>query len=295
MTSSNVVDASGQNGHEKSPEQIQLEIARTRSAITEDLLALSEKLSPQHLREGAREVMKDAREEAKEILREVKDSAIGSLRDMKDRAVGTVSDKVTVLSTQARQAGSITYDFMSANAIALSLFGLGTGWLLLALRNRRRHETEYAYRYEHYDYPLQSESTESRSRLPERVRSVATRASHAVDVAREQVRSGTSTLARGASAYGQRAGSGLRHAAGKTREIATDNRVAVVALTVVAGLGLGLLMPVGRRPRRALRGAGERVWDEAQSLGREVGDRARNLRGTRTERIEPAAPSWQLY
>jgi hypothetical protein len=70
---------------------------------------------------------------------------------------------------------------------------------------------------------------------------------------------------------------GAGNTAARVRETASNNGVAIVALTVVAGLGLGLLLPIGRRPRRALREAGERVWDSAQATAREVADRTRHL------------------
>jgi ElaB/YqjD/DUF883 family membrane-anchored ribosome-binding protein len=285
MTSSNIVDASRQNGHgsnsEKTPEEIQLEIARTRTAITEDLLALSEKLSPEHLREGAREVMRDAREEAKEVLREAKDAAIGSLRDVKDRAITSVNDTVSELGVRARKAGGLTVEFVSANAVAISLLGLGAGWLVWALRHRKRLQgDEYSYRYDHYSLPPESYDPgetegrfgeESQSRLARgegAVRGVASRASHAVDAAREQVRSTASRVGENTGRLTGRAGRGVRQAAGRTREIASDNRLAIIGLTLAAGLGFGLLLPIGERPRRALRRAGERVWDEAEQLAR---------------------------
>ena len=55
MTSHNAIDAGHKNGHDKTPEEIQLEIARTRSAITKDLKVLSERFGPQQLKESARE------------------------------------------------------------------------------------------------------------------------------------------------------------------------------------------------------------------------------------------------
>lgn len=291
MTSSNIVDASRNNGHskdhEKTPEEIQLEIARTRTAITEDLLALSEKLSPQHLRESAREVMRDARDEAKEVLKEAKDAAIDSLRGVKDRALNSVNETVNVIGTRARHAGGITVDFVSANAVAVSLLSLGAGWLVWALRHRKRLEgSEYAYRYEHYSYPPESyghneldEGAESGGRIAraqDAVRGVASRASRAVDAAREQVRSRTSHMGEDAGRLSERAGQELRRGARRTAQVASNNKLAIIGLTIAAGLGVGLLLPVGQRPRRALRRAGERAWSEAAHLGREAAQLGRD-------------------
>ncbi|MET0342208.1 MAG: DUF3618 domain-containing protein [Polyangiales bacterium] len=253
MTSSNIVDTTrqSQNGHsqEKTPEEIQLEIARTRTAITEDLLAISERLSPQHLRESAREMMRDAREEAREMLRDAKDAAVDSLVGVKDRAVERVSESVSLLGTQARRASDMTVSFVSANSVAVSLVGFGVGFLLIALQRRRRTPPLLQRGYSHEHYELEGSEPLSRPRLTEQVRSVASHASQAVDHARAEVRGATTRATREAREGLTHANQGIRHAARRTRRLAADNRVAVLAVTVAAGLGFGLLWPTGARER----------------------------------------------
>ncbi|MDB4974848.1 MAG: hypothetical protein JWN48_3189 [Myxococcaceae bacterium] len=313
MTTANVTDTSRHNGHEKSmqdktPEEIQLEIARTKSAITEDLRLLSERFSPQHLREGAREVMRDAREEASLLIHEAKEATIGSLIGAKDRAVESVkesvSEKVNLVADQARilgdqakvlgghakHAGDLTVRFVSKNAVAFSLLGVGAGWLLVALRNYRRSQRgdQLAYgQRDYYEYQLpphaerQRFSDTVRGTVGETARSVATNASRATDRAREEARSAIDhtrevveqTRSQARQVVQQTSGR-IRHAVQEGRANAGDHKLAVVALTVAAGLGLSLLLPVGRRPRRALISAGERVWDEAQYRGRHLAERA---------------------
>ena len=270
MTSSNIVDTTRKNGHstndhEKTPEEIQLEIARTKTAITEDLLAISERLSPQHLREGAREVMKDARDEAKEMLRGAKDAAIDSLIGVKDRAVESVSEKVGLLGTQARRASDLTVNFVSANQIAVSLVGFGVGFLLVALR--RRGKSPYLRKsYSREKYTLVGDQETPRRRLPEQVRSVASQASHAVDHAREQVRSAGTRAAHATAQATQGARSAARRAAVRTRDVAGDNRVAAVALTIAAGLGIGLLWPTGASAPRRLSSGSQRIPEGPQRI-----------------------------
>ena len=273
MTTSNIADVSRHNGpsehREKTPEEIQLEIAQTRSAITKDLLALSEKLSPAHLREGAREVMRDARDEAKEILRDAKDAAIGSLRDIKDRTVGRVSHGVSVIGDQARHASDVTLSFVSANAVAMSLAGLAAGLLLLGLRARRRLSAgEPAYTYEHYAYPDAEEPEPGRPPQP-----LGQAAIHPVDMEERAARTAARVEQR-ASELARRTEQRARHAMARTREIAGDHQLGVIAVTIAAGLGLGLLLPVGRRPRAAIRHAGERAWEGARRIRHDLGARA---------------------
>ncbi len=261
MATSNQVDQGRPNGHNKSPEQIQQEIASTRSAITDDLLALSEKFSPEQLRASAREALHEARIEVQDVLREAKDSAIGALRNAKERAIATIGERLTALGEQLRDGGALTLEFAARHAFALSLFGAGTGWLLLALRKRYRLPGgEPAYRYEHYLAPI---SVEEREPAAQRVRSVATQASRAVDQARERVRSSAHDLGERAAELRERTGQTLRRAAGHSRAVVSDQRVAAVALTVAAGVGLGLLLPVGRGPQGRRATARARRWHEA--------------------------------
>jgi ElaB/YqjD/DUF883 family membrane-anchored ribosome-binding protein len=209
--------------HEKTPEEIQLEIARTRSAITGDLLALSEKLSPAHLRESAREVMRDAREEAKEVLREAKDAAIDSLRGVKDRAFESVNDTVHDLSMRTRQAGGTALAFASTHPTALSLLGLGAGVLLWALRARRRepqYANSFAYDREYREIRRPSPNVDLDS-LPRNVRYADQAAP------RNELRAPPAPARSGGS------------------------RVAVFGLVVAAGLGIGLLLPIQKQRRAA--------------------------------------------
>lgn len=304
MTSHNAIDPGHKNGHDKTPEEIQLEIARTRSAITEDLKVLSERFGPQQLKESAREVihearveatelMRDAKNEARELMRDAKQEVFGGLIGMKDRAVESVTERVSMigeraseLSTKAREAGGLTVNYVQNHAVLFSVLGATAGWLLMALRNYRRvQQGEYDYRYEHYSYPLDARAshperparggafraTAPRAEAPS-PRS-ATLATRAADEAREAARTAGHAVRR-------QAGS----AAGRVRDTASNNGVAIVALTVVAGLGLGLLLPIGRRPRRALRQAGERIWEGARSSAQGIADHTRHLTADAGER-----------
>jgi ElaB/YqjD/DUF883 family membrane-anchored ribosome-binding protein len=313
MSTSNVTDTSRLHAHEhekkmhdKSPEEIQLEIAHTKSAITEDLRVLSERFSPQHLREGAREVMRDAREEATKLIEDAKQATIGSLIGAKDRAVESVKESVSekvqligsqarllgnqvgsqakLLGEQAKQASDLTVNFVSRNALTVSLLGFGAGWLLVALRNYRRASRNGGDVQDYYALPAGrmprnervSDTVRSAGDVVQHdtangVRGMATAATHAADRARAEARGALDET----RARTQQARGALRETARRGAAVATDNKVAVVALTVAAGLGLSLLFPVGRRPRRALVSAGERVWDGAQTTAHRLAERAR--------------------
>ncbi|HEY6880796.1 MAG TPA: DUF3618 domain-containing protein, partial [Polyangiales bacterium] len=112
MTSPNGLTNHG-SPQDMTPEQIQLEIARTRSAITDDLRALSERFDPAQLRESAREVMRDARAEAGHLIEDAKQAALAPLIDAKQRALARVHS----LGEQTREAGALTLDFLTKNRV----------------------------------------------------------------------------------------------------------------------------------------------------------------------------------
>jgi ElaB/YqjD/DUF883 family membrane-anchored ribosome-binding protein len=104
-------------------EQLRAEIAETRDRVAEDLSALSEKLSRDHVREVARDAMRDTAQR--------------------------VSDRF-------QHAGSSVAHFARDNAVPLALMGAGIGWMIVGrTRSARRradelppHRYEPRYRYE---------------------------------------------------------------------------------------------------------------------------------------------------
>jgi vacuolar-type H+-ATPase subunit H len=260
MTSSN----GAQPASELTPEQLQLEIARTKSAITDDLRALSDRFRPDLLRESAREVMRDAREEATHLMRdareeathlvhEAKDAAIDSLVGAKDRAIESVQQRVSAIGAQTRHAGVLTLEFLSRNRVMFSLLSVGTGLLVYALRGHRLQQ-------------LRLPRVGSRRQLP------GARADHSEPG--YQFEHHTLDEPPLQPRYGERDGSDASspfatRRASQRLPLARDHRGAVVAVTVLAGLGLGLLLPVGERPRRALARTGARVWEGARAAAKE--------------------------
>lgn len=359
----------------KTREQIEQEIERTRSALSNDIHALGEKLSPEHIKENAKEVIREAKDAAAESirearhaatdsLREVKDAAVGSLRVAKDQAFETVSETMGVIGRGAQRATHVTTDFVSANAVPLTLMGLGVGWLMLSMNHekrrvsqrdlRGRYDREYDREYdraprgsfasgdddwERYedDYSRRqmrsiAEETRQRARhfaddarsraghladeASQRAGSIAERAAHGLDETRAHVREtvqaarsrvdGTlSDLREGASNLRQHAseiGNDLRGQASelshqayqqlqraqvRTRDFAEENPLAVGALALVAGVGVGMLLPATQRENQLLGETRDRVLGDAQRtasrLGQTVQRSASELRGALME------------
>jgi len=79
----------------------------------------------------------------------------------------------------------------------------------------------------------------------------------------------------------------LQRAQTRTREFADENPLAVGALAVIAGVGVGLMLPPTQRENRLLGEARDKVWDDAQRtasrLGETVQRSAGELRGALLE------------
>lgn len=140
---------SGRSEPPRSPEQLREDIARTRSAISQDMAALGDKLKPDTLKENAKEVLthaKDsAREGAKDLVRDAKDAAFDSLRHAKEHAIESISESVNEFSQRARVAGHGVQDFVATHAIPLTLAGVGLGWLMVSLSHQRRVRVDSYY------------------------------------------------------------------------------------------------------------------------------------------------------
>lgn len=167
-------------GRPRTPEEIQAEIARTRSVVHEDIKAIGDKFSAEQLKENAKGVLSDAKQEGATMVREAKDAAVGSLRDARDNAVESASETLHELGDRARHAGHVTADyardyarqagdyarqaggyarraggatgsFVAENAVPLSLIGIGVGLLALSVRrsaSQQQFVDDYDYGYE---------------------------------------------------------------------------------------------------------------------------------------------------
>lgn len=105
----------------RSPAEIELEIQRTRARMTENVDALTWKLSPEHLKARARH----------------------KLNETQEAVVEKVRHTAQEVGDQARQAGSGLFGTVKENPIPSAMIGAGLAWLILG-RRRRSHEFEAA-------------------------------------------------------------------------------------------------------------------------------------------------------
>ncbi len=193
----------------KTPNQIESEIGRTRSAISDDIRELGDRLSPEHLKQDAKALLRDAKEEATDMLRTAKNNAIES-----------VTDTVHEISDRARRAGSAATGFAATHAVPLTLIGVGAGWLMLSLR-RDRATADSPHRAATGEVPHRAATAD----LPHRAVELGHRASDAI------------------MEVGHDASIQARRATAAAWDFTEGNPLAVGALAIAAGVGVGLLLP----------------------------------------------------
>jgi ElaB/YqjD/DUF883 family membrane-anchored ribosome-binding protein len=282
--------------------RIEAEIDQTRSAISGDLRTLGERLSPQHLKEEAKEVMSEAKNVAVETLHEAKNVATSTFREVKNDALDSVSAKVDEIREDVRAVEHEAIDFVRENAVPLALIGIGVAWFVSKRRSRdERWEGRYAPR-EHgrWRYPTQEPTERGTDRLDEArngltraadtTREYGARAKHRardwVDGAERQVgdaagqvrdfaeremeeargmaRNASQKLSRVANQARDSAGRELRQARELTRRTTESHPLAVAAGAVAAGVFVGLVIPETRRESQLLGPERERLVDDAK-------------------------------
>lgn len=345
------------DGRARTPEEIQAEIERSRSAVHQDIKAIGERFTPDNIKNNAKGVLSDAKHEGATMIRETKDKAVDSLRSARDEALESASGIAHDLGDRAREAGHLTADyahragdyaqragaatadyarragsatgeFVTANAIPLSLIGLGVGWLALSLRRageRPYLDDDFEYggndagiednrvgdrgrtrgrtnalahqarvRAEEIAHSARDRATDladgARERVGavadsarqladsarERVGALAERANQSVDAARVRVTDGAVQLGQQASELSHEARERLHRAQMRTRDFADENPLAVGAIAIAAGVGVGLLLPATQPENRLMGDTRDRLVGDARGLiqeARETGSR----------------------
>ncbi len=134
-----VRDASDDTGATDDTDEIRSDIEQTRSQMSTTIDAITERLSPDHLKDQVKEQVAESVQDVKDTVRE---ATIGKAEDMVRSAGETVSDaRYTVMET------------IKQNPIPAALAGLGLGWLWMNRRSApSRDYPRSGGRARYYDY-----------------------------------------------------------------------------------------------------------------------------------------------
>jgi ElaB/YqjD/DUF883 family membrane-anchored ribosome-binding protein len=117
-------------------------VEQTRAEMADTIEAIKDKLNPEHLKEQAKETVREATiGRAQHAMEEVKDRARDAMENVADRTgdyTGTIMDTIR------------------ENPIPAAMIGIGIGWLLMSARkqnNGRRYDRYYSNGSRSYGYP----------------------------------------------------------------------------------------------------------------------------------------------
>jgi ElaB/YqjD/DUF883 family membrane-anchored ribosome-binding protein len=221
-------------------ERTRTEIERTRADMGETVDAIQQRLSPENLKEQA-----------------------------KDRVKATTVGK-------AQGVGSTIVESVRANPLPAALTGIGLGWLFMSAR--RQSSAQLRYRDTTYDYPLAYEerttSTPSAGQALERARDrVEVTATQAQDKAGQVASQAQDQVSR----LGDQAQYQTRRAGDEFQRVLRENPLTVGALAVGVGAAIGLAVPQTSREHEVMGEARDTLVEKAQEKAEEAQEKVQRV------------------
>jgi len=231
-------------------ERTRTEIERTRADMSETVDAIQERLSPENLKEQAKDRVKEA-------------------------TVG-----------RAQEAGSGIVETIRANPLPAALTGIGLGWLLVSAVGGASGQTRYrdrAYPYD-YDYPPRYEGRttttsggtsvpspgEALGRARDMVGESATQAQDRAGEVASQAQDRVSNLTEQARYQARRASGGFQR-------MLRENPLTMGALAVGTGAAVGLAIPQSTQEHEVMGEARDTFVEKAQEKAHEAQERVQRV------------------
>jgi ElaB/YqjD/DUF883 family membrane-anchored ribosome-binding protein len=223
-------------------ERTRAEIERTRADMSETVDAIQDRLSPESLKEQAKDRVKEA-------------------------TVG-----------KAQEAGSGIVGTIKANPLPAALTGIGLGWLLV--NARRQSSAQGSYRAEAYPYDYPSPYDERGSSGPSPGQAVERARDRAGETA-TQVQDKAGQVAGQAQDRVSRLGNQARYqaqrASGGFQRMLQENPLAVGALGVGVGAAVGLAIPETTKEHEVMGEARDTFVEKAQEKAQDAQERVQQV------------------
>ena len=233
---------------EQSPDQIEREIDRTRERMSSNIDALGEKLSPDNLKQQAKEAI-----------------------------TGKAQDMVANVGDQARQTGSRLMEFITENPLPVAAVGLGAIWLFTLRKGGQSEVSGDRMARFAYTGPERREPNGRPGlgrRLADRADSMRHTVGDAASHAGERAGELKERVSERAGELGSAAKERAREAKGGLEEMMRSNPLALAAGAAVLGLALGMLVPESEPERKLMGPARDQLADRVQSTAQRVKDSA---------------------
>jgi hypothetical protein len=281
-------------------ERLKEDISRTRSALADDVKALSGRFHADQLKQDTEEIVQHAagvaREGTRQIARDAKGAAFDSLRYAKDHAIDSITEGVGQVGERAMAAGHSVSDFVATHAVPLTLLGAGAGWLLVSMSHHRRlagpRLLSRGYDYDRGEPSMWGAARERVGQISDRAGQLTSQAGSAVARSgqriaerahdlqaelgeratelRSQVANGASQLGHEAADLGRQAYDGMEWAGTRAVEVSQRNPLAIGMVALAAGAAVAMLLPPTRRENQLLGETRDRLVRGAQRSANEL-------------------------
>jgi ElaB/YqjD/DUF883 family membrane-anchored ribosome-binding protein len=257
------------SAEQRSPQEIEREIERTRERMSSNIDALGDKLSPDNLKQQA-----------------------------KDAIAGKAQDVVANVSDQARQTGSRVLDFISENPLPVAAVTLGAIWLFTMRRGDQGQVSGDRMARFAYTGPERREPNGRPGlgrRLMDRADSVRHTVGDKAQHASERAGELGHELQERAGELGSSAKRRARDARGGLDRMMHENPLALAAGAAVLGLALGMLLPETEPERRVMGPTRDQLVDRVSDVAEQAKDAAveagRDVKETLQEELSASAPA----
>jgi ElaB/YqjD/DUF883 family membrane-anchored ribosome-binding protein len=232
---------------ERSPQEIEREIERTRERMSDNIDALGDKLSPDNLKQQA-----------------------------KDAIAGKAQDVVANVGDHARQTGSRVVEFITENPLPVAAVTLGAIWLFTMRKGSQGEVSGDRMARFAYTGPERREIGRPGlgRRLMDRAESVRHTVGDKAHHASERAGELTHEVQERAGELGSSAKERARDARGGLERMMQENPLALAAGAAVIGLALGMLLPETEPERRAMGSTRDQLADRVSNVADRVKDAA---------------------
>jgi len=256
------------SAEERSPQEIEHEIERTRERMSSNIDALGERLSPDNLKQQAKEAI-----------------------------AGKAQDMVANVGDQARETGGRMIDFITENPLPVAAVTLGAIWLFSMRRGSRSEVSGDRMARFAYTGPERRQPNGRPGlgrRLVDRAASVRDTVGEAASHAGERIGELKDRAEQRAGKLGGTARARARDAKGGLKHMLAENPLALAAGAVVLGLALGMLLPETEPENRLMGETRDDLGDRISNVAGRVKDAAieagRDVKETVRQEIDQRAP-----
>jgi ElaB/YqjD/DUF883 family membrane-anchored ribosome-binding protein len=241
-------------------EALVIDIATTRSEMSQTVDELGERLAPSAVADRAGEAVREA--------------TIGKIEAKVNDVTNAASDFATNAGQTAQEAGSGIAETIRRNPIPAAMAGIGLGWLWMNRQSGRtswtssRRPVRTSWAAADDGWRRADRTYDDRYDNPsigDRARDVSSSVGDAADNARRAAEQRLDDIGTNASRAADQVGTTATQAVTQAQQAVESNPLAFGAIAVAVGTAIGLALPATQTEKRVMGDAGGRLIDQVES------------------------------